>query len=178
MFADLSHLKHFDISKNNLTFLKGNVFEQALNLESINLSKNSMDEIDSNIFTNLKRLTLLDLSYNKLKSHNFLPHESLAFLNLSYNKYQQLNNSAVFGLDVELSGNFWNCKWLLEEIVIKSLNRFHFSKKYIVTTKNEVYNFEGIDCNDDETGQLRNFVIIQNNTECNIESFKVNNLHY
>lgn len=177
MFADLSHLKHLDISKNNLTFLKKNVFEQALNLESINISKNSLEEIDSYTFTNLKKLKLLDLSYNKLKSHNFLPHESLKFLNLSYNKYQRLNNSAVFDLDVEISGNIWNCNWLLEEIVIKSSNRFHFSKKYIVTNKNEVLNFEGIDCND-ETGQLRNFVIVQNNTDCKIESAKVNKHYY
>lgn len=173
MFQDLSHLKQFDISNNNLTVLKENVFEQAYNLESINLTKNYIHEIDSNIFSKLKKLKLLDLAYNNLKSDNFLPHDSLKYLNLSYNKYSSLNESAVLDLDVELFGNLWNCKWLLEKIVIESSNSYHFSKEYVVNTTNDVLKFDIIDCSDDERGQNRNLIIIKKNTDCNVESFEV-----
>lgn len=173
MFQDLSHLKEFDISNNNLTDLKENVFEHVYNLESINLTKNSIYEIDSKIFLKLRKLKSLDLSYNNLKSDNFLPHDSLKYLNLSYNKYSQLNESAIFDLEVELIGNLWNCKWLLEKIVTESSNSYHFSKQYLVNTTNEVLSFEGMDCTDDDKGQTRNFIIFKKNTNCDIENFKV-----
>lgn len=175
MFQDLSHLKQFDISNNNLTTLKDNVFEQAYNLEIINFTKNEIYEIDSNTFLKLKKLKLLDLSYNNLKSDNFLPHDSLRYLNLSYNKYSSLNESAVLDLEVELFGNVWDCKWVLEKIIIESSSSYHFSKQYLVNTTNDVLHFDGIDCSDDETGQKRNFIIVKKNTECNnVENFKVN----
>lgn len=174
MFQDLSHLKQFDISNNNLTALKENVFKQVDNLESINLTKNLIHEIDSNIFSKLKKLKILDLSSNNLKSDNFLPHDSLKYLNLSYNKYLSLNQSAVLDLEVELFGNLWNCRWLLEKIVSESSNSYHFSKQYLVNTTDDVLHFDGIDCSDDERGQMRNFIIVKKNTECNVESFKVN----
>lgn len=178
MFQDLSHLKQFDISNNNLTDLKANVFGHAYNLECINLTKNSINEIDSNIFSNLKKLKLLDLSYNNLKSDNFLPHDSLKYLNLSYNKYSNLNESAILDLEVELFGNLWNCNWLLEKIVTESSNSYHFSRQYLVNTTNNVLSFEGMDCTDDNKGQTRNFIIFKKNTKCDTENFKVSTKYH
>jgi Leucine-rich repeat (LRR) protein len=172
MFTDLSNIKYFDLSNNNLTFIADQLFEYLLNIKYLNLSHNQIEEIDRTSFENLPKLNNLDLSNNQLMGDDFLwPIFGLNHLNLSHNQFKSLNTSMLDNLDVvEVVGNPWDCKWLMAELMQPS-KRLNYGQEYVVSTKKKTLNVPGVECW--EADDTKKFIVILDNSMSHEEDVEV-----
>lgn len=165
-FNDLGSVEVFDASRNTLSFLADNQFEKMLSLAELRLRSNAIEKISVTSFHGAKELVSVDLSHNRLASDAFLAGLGpIKSLNLSFNRYKRIDASLLKNIDsAELVGNFWQCDWLIPEIVHRRLPPgMHFVP---LPMRNLAY--DEIDCytNDGDSSQrhhLRHIVVLRTN---------------
>lgn len=153
----LVNLVEFIISSNNLTYLREHNFIKNTLLEYINLSNNSIVDIPRNAFLELKSLHAIDLSSNRLSNDEFLNSlHSVKILRLNKNNYTRLNISLLYDIDkVELMGNFWQCSFLIPELIYQRLHRgIQFVVNETQNYKKQFNSVEEIDCYDQNRNNL------------------------
>jgi Leucine-rich repeat (LRR) protein len=109
-FNDAGNLQYLDLSNNHLSHLESKIFLKLDRLISLKLGSNSIEHIQYDAFENLK-LSYLDLSCNKLSKENFLDWPTtvnVRYLNLTFNDFTQINLSLLENISVDLWGEFWN----------------------------------------------------------------------
>lgn len=144
-------------SSNNLSHLHENHFEKKPSLELIDLSNNSIEFIHRHAFADAKSLKIVDLSNNRLTSDEFLPHlRTIKTLRLNQNEYTTLNITLLHDIDeVQLVGNFWQCPWLIPELVHQRLhNGIHFVADEAQSYEKQFNSVEEIDCYDQNRNNL------------------------
>lgn len=154
------------MSHNKISHLPPDVFNATRQLQYIDLSYNLMSDINASIFNGLSFLRDLDLSHNQLSRDEFIemlaeiPLHNELQLNLTGNHFRLLNITALLNFrHVELAGNWWSCKWLVQEMMRmpKSIN---FGQTYAVHTEWSLSLLEtnGIDCYDED--RKRSIIIL------------------
>lgn len=106
IFKGMEDLEHLDLSKNKLTSLCNNLFDDLINLSTLKMDNNQLTTIQANIFKNLKQVTDLSLTGNKLKDLEggcFNGLISLPNLDLSQNQLEFLAKKTFRGLSSKLS---------------------------------------------------------------------------
>lgn len=166
LFSDLVSMEIFDVSHNVLSFLTDNQFEEMSSLTDLRLQSNIIEKISLNAFIGTNKLCSVDLSYNRLTIDGFIANlVHLRTLNLNYNRYKQIDSSLLKQIEnIELVGNYWECDWLIPEIVYKRLpNGMHFVPP---TMRNLAY--DEIDCYANHgRHHLRHIVVLKTNqTDC------------
>ncbi|XP_001859229.2 chaoptin isoform X1 [Culex quinquefasciatus] len=161
MFKDFSALRLLDLSANRLTYVENKLFEYSPRMEYLNLSRNAIAEIEHNIFEDFRKLRILDLSHNRLVEDAFLwPIINLHKLNMSHNSFARINTSLLEGIEqVDLFHNPWSCQFLVLELM-KQTKNVRYGKNYVVQTKDNILNTQGIECTD-ERGKLRDIVVVE-----------------
>lgn len=101
MFRNLD-LTYLDLSKNQISHIEIDSFDNLNNLSSLNLSYNKLTSIKSGTFDSLTQLLYLNLSdnhINYLKGSIFRNLKNLKTLNLSSLHLIELHNTTLSGLD-------------------------------------------------------------------------------
>jgi hypothetical protein len=147
MFEDLTNMKVFDSSSNNISQFPESLFENMEDIKTINLSNNAIEKIETNSFQGLKKFSNLDLSFNALDRDNFLwPIVGLKYLNLSHNSYKQINVSVLDNLDVAIvHTNPFSCEWLVNEMKFAP-NHIKFGVDFTTHSKENALRLPGIQC--------------------------------
>lgn len=97
-FQNASNLQNLDLNGNKLTVLTKSVFSNAPKLDRLNLMDNQIGEIEDGAFCNLKRLQTLKLNGNRLKvlrSETFLDLMNLEYLHLYWNQLETIETNAL-----------------------------------------------------------------------------------
>lgn len=107
-FDDAGNLQFLDLSHNQLTNMQPRTFVRLRQLDSLKLNNNSIESISDDAFDGLN-LSYLDLSCNKLRSEDFLwpSTVNVRFLNLTFNDFVEINVSVLEHISVDLWGEFW-----------------------------------------------------------------------
>lgn len=184
---DFVHVKHLDISNNELPSLRDNQLAYLESIEHLNLSYNSIDSIQPFTFTDLRTLRSIDLSHNRLESDEFVQKiVELRSLDLSANRYRSINMTAFEGVgEVKLIGNLWSCSWLVNELVNSTANvrdDVHFgnelagidAKAMGIRQPEEVICFDDRDAGYELNNLIqRHIVIVYPKSECSRSVLKV-----
>lgn len=176
-FAEMRNLKAFDASANLLSYLVKNQFGMK-SLVDLHLGENIIETISTHAFDSLSQLRYVDLSNNRLSTDNFLGGlSSLNSLNLSFNRFKGINSSQLSSIEnIELIGNYWQCAWLIPELVFSRLP----SGMQFVPPHLRHLAYDEIDCyagDDPQRHILRHIVVIRTNqSNCIDENVSLNNV--
>lgn len=94
-FDDAVNLQYLNLSSNELTKLTDSILSNSLNLYNVDFSHNQIDEISEIAFIGLKYVAVINLAHNKLKKlklGTFAATPQLTELNLAYNDIEVLEN--------------------------------------------------------------------------------------
>lgn len=93
----LTTLAVLDVSSNNITTLKSNVFAKTTNLKELYLSRNQISTLASTVFFSLSKLVTLDISHNQIKTivqdNTFGLLRNLRYIYLNHNGITRLRTS-------------------------------------------------------------------------------------
>lgn len=87
---ELTKLKYLNVSYNNDIIIENNIFENSLDLQSIEMAGNNLKSIPDILFLKLEELEYLNLAGNNLISiKNVTFPKKMEFLNISYNNIKK-----------------------------------------------------------------------------------------
>ncbi|XP_048770332.2 toll-like receptor 4 [Ostrea edulis] len=160
-FEDFRHVKHLNISHNDLSQdlekdTEGQLFKHLESLEILDLSFNKISSLPNPLLENLKRMKYINVSNNRLSDWNVSVSgmSNLTLLDLSQNKLTRLNENArtdierVFehsNLSIDLSDNVLQCSCKNEEFLTWiNENKQHFINidNYICSPPNDRFSFK------------------------------------
>lgn len=95
--TNLASLEYLDLSYNELTELKDDMFSSLINLEEINLSHNKIKHIDRDTFADIDDLSTLNLRGNPLVTLEGIEIPGLNELDVSHCKFELLSASTLEG---------------------------------------------------------------------------------
>lgn len=145
-FKDLKHLKYLDLSNNNITLIKSNMFVNLISLESFILSRNLMQVLDTHNldFLRHKPMTSLYLDTNLIRSlhQKSLSKLTLLSLHLEDNLLDDIggdvfHESCIENIFIQFNNLSNSSKKML--IKICNLQKIYFSSTAsLVNNKNEL----------------------------------------
>lgn len=145
-----------DIGRSLSSDVNGEIFENTVSLEVLDLSYNNIVDLSAHMFKNMERLQLLNLQNNQLSTWRVkVDHmKNIKFLNLKQNrlttfeKEAQMSLTKLFhttNLSIDLSGNQFLCSCdsvHFLEWITGYRNRFiHFDRYECSSTSSHKFNF-------------------------------------
>nr|XP_011438585.2 toll-like receptor 4 [Crassostrea gigas] len=171
-----------DIGRSLSKDADGEIFENTVSLEVLDLSYNNIVELSSRVFKNVQKLQTLNLQNNKLSSWRVeVDHmKNIQFINLKQNRLTELKKDTQISftklfqktnLSIDLSGNQFLC----------SCDSVHFLE-WITRYRNHFVHFDRYECSSTSSHKFNfsdaknSFVLLKKNCESYLVTYIVSSV--